>query len=42
VYLGWNKEVLMVEGHDTGVPFDVGRIVEVEHNPLPSDSGTTA
>lgn len=33
VYVGWAKEVLLVEGHEA-VPFDVSHIIEVEHDPL--------
>jgi hypothetical protein len=32
VYVGWSKEVLWIEGHDT-VPFNVARVVEVRHDP---------
>jgi hypothetical protein len=34
VLVGWSKEVLIVEGHE-GVPFDVARVAEVRHDPLP-------
>jgi hypothetical protein len=36
VYVSWGKEVLHVEGHEH-IPFDVNRVCEVRHDPLPED-----
>lgn len=32
IYVAWAKEIVLVEGHDS-VPFDVTRIVKVQHDP---------
>ncbi len=35
LYVGWNKEVLTLARHEGPLPFDVGRVVEVQDDPLP-------
>jgi hypothetical protein len=36
VRVAWSKEVLFVEGHDE-IPFDVSRVVDVQHDPSPEN-----